>query len=289
MKQRFLYGLLGVVLLGCTSSAYSLVMMLPLPQRVAQANTVVVGKVLRFEDKNIKAERYVGDKQTAEYQIALVKISDPLVGAKGVTIIRVGAPVPPPPQPRVPGRPIISSPRYRGPKLTADVNYLLFLRPHHKQNFYIMPNFGDAVQIPKGTDPKAHAEVKKVKRYTDLLNDPIKHLKSKSDQARLETAYLLLFKYRMRTTPKTKEVPVNAETSKLILQALLAADWSIKPQRFGQPNALQAFNMLQLQPKDGWKRPRDYKQMPTLAVNWLKKNVDSYRIKKFVPVTKKAE
>src|SRR6516162_5949559 len=63
--------------------------------RVAQASMIVVGKVDSFEEKTVFAKAYAAAQNKAEYKVAVIKISDPIQGAKGLTTVRVGF-VPPP-------------------------------------------------------------------------------------------------------------------------------------------------------------------------------------------------
>src|SRR5262245_53319735 len=79
----------------------------PIPNRVATSDVVVVGKVVSFEEKKVKAERFPGDQdKNSEFRIAVIKVEDPILGAKGLTHIKVGTWVPPPPPPDTPDRPI---------------------------------------------------------------------------------------------------------------------------------------------------------------------------------------
>src|SRR5207302_1210112 len=55
----------------------------PLMARLPRADAIVVGKVVSFEEKPIKADG-------TEYRIAVVKIEDALLGAKGLTHVKVG-------------------------------------------------------------------------------------------------------------------------------------------------------------------------------------------------------
>src|SRR5205823_1156978 len=58
--------------------------------RLAVADVVVTGKVVSIEEKPVHAPAYPGNLVKAEYQIAVVKIDDPILRAKGLTHIRVG-------------------------------------------------------------------------------------------------------------------------------------------------------------------------------------------------------
>src|SRR5260370_4270676 len=91
MYRTLWLGLAGLSLLACSAPAFGKrIAPLPIPLRVAQADVVVVGKVTAIEDKTIKAERFPGDKQMADYKVAVVKVEEALLGAKGLTHVRVG-------------------------------------------------------------------------------------------------------------------------------------------------------------------------------------------------------
>src|SRR5437763_10625695 len=60
------------------------------PQRLAWADCVVVGKVVSIEEKTVKAPRFPGDKEQGEYQVAVIQVDEALRGAKGLTHVRVG-------------------------------------------------------------------------------------------------------------------------------------------------------------------------------------------------------
>src|SRR5581483_6143826 len=79
----------------------------PIPQRVAQSEVVAVGKVTAVEDKTVSAPQFPGAKDKVEYRIAVVKISDHLLGAKGETHVKVGFVVPKEAPPPKPGGPVI--------------------------------------------------------------------------------------------------------------------------------------------------------------------------------------
>src|SRR5437773_1686487 len=104
MNLKRLAGLSCLLALASTASARAL-MIAPPPgvQRVAMAETVIVGKVMKLEPKTVFATRFPGDKEKGEYVIAVVKVDEALVGANGLKEIRVGFIAPPPPGPN-PGK-----------------------------------------------------------------------------------------------------------------------------------------------------------------------------------------
>src|SRR5260370_25625652 len=101
----------------------------PMPQRVAVADVIVFGKVTGFADKTVKAARFLGDTEKAEYQVAIVEIKDGVQGAKDMKEIKVGF-VPPGAGGPV-GGPIRPGLR-RGPQFSpaVDQEVCLFLTKH---------------------------------------------------------------------------------------------------------------------------------------------------------------
>src|SRR5947207_2802786 len=92
MKRMLGAGLAGLLCLVLVQAAQALrIMNVPsAPQRLAQADVVVVGKVTAVEDKNVMAELSPGNKEKAEFRVVVVKIAEALVGAKGLTHVKVG-------------------------------------------------------------------------------------------------------------------------------------------------------------------------------------------------------
>src|SRR5580700_3322100 len=62
----------------------------PAPGQVATSDVSVIGKVESLQEKTVKAKHFQpGVNTEVEYQIAVVKIDEGLVGAKGLTHIQV--------------------------------------------------------------------------------------------------------------------------------------------------------------------------------------------------------
>jgi hypothetical protein len=259
----------------------------PIPQRVATADLVVLGKVTGFADKAVTAPRFPGDTEKAQYQIAIVKVTDGLVGARDVKEIRVGFIPPPPPAAAPPPggvRPFIR--RYPQVQLTIGQEACMFLTKHSGADFYTPPMYFSV--IDKKT-PDFEASIDEVKKCARLLADPKASLEAKKADDRLLTAALLLFRYR---TPRfggvQKTEPIDPTESKLILTALADADWG--PPAGGttyQMTPMALFHQLGATEKDGWKPPVDFEQFPRDARKWLKENAGKYRIERFVAEKKK--
>jgi hypothetical protein len=264
----------------------SLVLIAPAPisDRVARATTIVTGKVTTIEEKTVSAEPFPGVKDKVEYIIAVVKIDDAILGAKGLTHVKVGFQAP---QAGGPGRPIIR-PGGRGQaKLDKDQEVLLFLSPHHSGEFEIMPAYFDMVDKKTETYDK---DVEAAKKYVKLLAEPEKGLKSKDAEDRLETANMLVSKFRTppQSAKQPKEEPIDADLSKQILNVLADADWTPPKPVVGGPRGgipvtpINVFFRLGVTEKDGWKPPQDGTKFNESVEKWVKENKDKYRIKKFV-------
>jgi hypothetical protein len=275
------------------------VMIRPVPtvqQRVLSADVIVVGKVTAIDEKMTKAERFAGDKMMGDYRIATIKISDGIRGANGLTHIKVGVQPPVMVQPIGPGgpgggiRPIRPIRRPFGPQditLTKGQEVCLFLRPHHKENFYVATSAYAALDKKTATFDKDLAEVRKCVK---VLAEPMAALKAKSADDRFQAAALLLQHYRT-FKQGGKQEPISAEESKLILEAIADGNWNapriIRPGMVQPMTAQTCFYLLGLQPKDGWVQPQNFQQFPDAAKKWLKDNAGTYRIQRFV--TAKAE
>ena len=104
---------------------------IPLPERVATADAIVAGKVTSIEDKTVSAAPAPGANKV-EYQIAVVKVSDGILGTKGLTHIKIGTVKPPE------GRPIIRPGGLRPPQLSVDQEGAFFLHKHPTESFYVL-------------------------------------------------------------------------------------------------------------------------------------------------------
>jgi hypothetical protein len=284
-----LAALAGLALLAAVLPAGAKAMMIapaPIPQRVALADAVVVGKVTAIEDKTVSVSQVPGAKEKIEYHVAVIKVQDDLLGAKGLTHIKVGFIIPkevpaPPPGPgggiRLPIR------RYPTVKLEVDQEVCIFLKKHHEGEFYVAQNYFDVIDKKSPTFEK---EVELAKKCAKALADPKASLKSKDADERLTTAGMLVARYRGFRGPNAKTEAINADESKLILTALAEADWT-KPFSRDTISPLQVFGQLSVTEKDGW----NWKPAPGVPVAptayqdaakaWVKANAETYRIQRF--------
>lgn len=284
MLLGVLAGLSCLALLASATPAKALVAApAPIQDRVAQAQVIIVGKVTAIEQKPISARPAPGG-QPVEYQVAVVQVGEALVGAKGLTHVRVGF-IPPqavaPPDPTNPIR--IPIRRYPSVNLTKDQEVCLFLTPHASESFFVAPMYYDV--IDKKSNPNFDKEVALVRRCTKVLADPNAGLKSKDGEDRLLAASMLLGRYRTLRGPVKgvpKQEPIDAEQSKLILLALAEADWTARATAPMQATPQSLFYRLGLKPQDGWVQPKVAKEFPEAAKKWLRENADKYRIQRYV-------
>jgi len=287
MKQSLWTGVAGLSVLAVMAApVFARAMMIapaPIPQRVAQSDAVVIGKVTGFGDKLVNAKAIFGDAKV-DYQIAIVRVEDAFLGAKDAKEIKVGFVPPPPPPVPMPGPgPVLIIKRHPQFNLTLDQEACLFLVKHPTEDFYVGVQYYDFIN--KTGDANFDKSMDEVRRAAKLLADPAAGFKSKEADDRFLTAALLVTRYRMRRVGGAgKTEPIDAEQSKQILQALADADWAPK---VGGPVGFRltpqrVFFQLGLTPKDGWTQPKDFNQTADEAKKWLQDNADKYRIEHFV-------
>jgi hypothetical protein len=263
--------LVTVLLSAATAAAGPMAPAPHLSQRVAVADTIVTGKVVSIEEKTVQALPHVGAPEKAEYQVAVVKVDDPILKAKGLTHVRVGF---------LPNNPAFR--RTAPVTLAKDQEVCLFLQPHADANFLVATMYYDI--IDKKTNTNFEKEVAEVKRLGKLLSDPKAGLAAKDAADRYATATMLLTQYRAtRSGGPPKDEPIDTEMSKQILTALAEADWTNAVANPPRLHPVLLFQSLELTEKDGWKPPpRDYDKFLAAAKKWCKDNADTYRVKRRV-------
>ena len=248
----------------------------PGPVRAAKAEVIVVGRIIAIEEKDVSAPQFPKAPQNVNYRIAVVTVSEAIKGAKDMKTIRLGF-IPPPQAGN--GKPPFIRPgigRFNV-NFTVGQDGMFFLTKHHQEKFYIAPMYFDFVN---GDNPNFKNEVRQAKLAVKIGNNPQAALKSKDNEERFFAAAMLIDKYRPFVGPQAKTEAIPAEESKLILTALLNADWKQGP-GFGQFHPFQLFNRLG--PKEGWNQPQGkIEDIYDAAKEWLRKNADSYRIQRII-------
>ncbi|HEY1186060.1 MAG TPA: hypothetical protein VGE74_00325 [Gemmata sp.] len=263
----------------------------PLPdasRKFVQSEVVVTGKVTALEKDTVRATApHTGAKDNVAYRVAVVKIDAALVGASGVTHIKVGFVPPDPKAPPVRGSGGVIRPPAPVPELKDGQTVLLYLCKHPAADFYVMP--WQFMPADLGTVAGTQ-ELDTAKTFAAALADPLKGLQSDARGVRAETAARLVAKYRAYPAlgAKVEPVPIGADESRLILRGIAEGDWS--PTRSGAaPAAVQALYALGLTAKDGWKVPivkpgEDvFGKTQEAFARWLEGPGREYRVKRFAP------
>jgi hypothetical protein len=269
----------SVALIVSPSQALKRLMPAPasIPQRVALAETIVLGKVTRIEGQSIMMSESPGSEKR-EFFVAFVHVQESLVGADGLTDLKVAFPAQP-----------INRLEFDGGsndyllQLETDQEVCLFLKPHHAGEFMVGATYYPALNKK---DSSFEANWKLTQKCVKLMANPEQGLVAQDGENRFLTAAMLILRYR--TPPifskgQPKQEAIHAKQSRLILQALAEADWQKPMAELGyeiRPDTL--FGRLNLTAKDGWNQSVS----PEAAKKWLKEHAEKYRIRKYVPLDK---
>lgn len=237
----------------------------PMALRVAASDGVFVGTVTSIGDKLVAAELAPGDDRMM--QIAEVTVSESLLGS-GSNKVKVG----------------FFAPAGRRPGLTLtpkDVALFTLVKHPTKKEVYVAEMYYSVLR--KADDEDFKKQIELAKSAVKMIANPLEGLKSKEVDVRFNTAALLITRYRTQR-PGAKEQSVPLAESKLILEALAAADWS---GRSSSPHLspLALFGQLGLTEKDGWTPPGDFNQFGPLASKWLKTNAATFKLKRWSTVS----
>jgi hypothetical protein len=281
MQSRILVALVALtaVSAGASSARGDAIAPPSVPSKLGSADVILAGQVVALEDQDVTATTNPAAKVKVSYRIAVVQVTEMLKGDAKQKLVRVGFVVT---QPLPPGAGPVG---YNIP-LTVGKNGLFFLKKHHEGSFHVLPMFGTFVSSE--FKPQYDQELALTRKTLKVVQNPVASLQAKDSAERLEAAIVLIDVYRTPpfNSPAQQEM-INAEESKLILKALLDANWNLDP---GKTNLAQTPNLsfikLGLGSKDGWQQPTGVgvfaPQYAAAARAWLEKNWQTYRIQKIV-------
>jgi len=273
--------------------------------RLLSADAIFVGRVVAIEPMDVDASPAPG-QANAKYRIAVVQVSEIIHGLKKDTkMVRVGFIAQPNNNPPIngggvggvqilpaiqPGGPAIQPFPGRRPfpgnfqmNLQVGQDGMFALAKHHKENFFLAPI--NTNYIPREGNPNFDNEVKTAKQLSKAMADPIAALKAEDKQDRYIAAAILITKYRSNTTgAPMKSVPIDAQESKLILQAMQGGNWAVGRFNANIPNPFELFNQLGVTQKDGYSpvNIRTQQDIATAMQKWLDENNGNYVIQKLV-------
>ncbi len=279
-------------------------------QAVTQSSTIVIGKVTSIEKDPVEVDEYKGvpkDQPKAQFKIAKVKISEALMGAKGLTEIKIGFSVNAVPggggidggeapaiDLPIKGRPI--RPRITPVALTEGQEGTFMVTRHWTGDFYILAGGFNAAPLDKKAADydKKLAEVKKI---ITVMKDPVALLKSKEKDERYTALSVLTMKYRNWTkgTEFTEEA-IPAEEAKLILDTIIELPWTVKPGDANPDYEKTLSNHFAIwlgteqarlkfvypQPKPGDNADTQNKMYEDAVIKFIKENREKFTLKRYV-------
>jgi hypothetical protein len=247
----------------------------PAWQQLAAADCVVVGRLVAIEEKVETTHEYDAKQKTTWY-VGLVKISDPLWSAQGLTHVRIGFLA------MGNGERSLSC-------LKSGKDNCFILHRHPTEPFFITNGWVDGAVCDDRDGDDFRKWVAVLKRYGKLLEDPQAGLRAKDADDRLTTAALLLARYQQarHTGQKTQAEPIPAEESKLILETILKGDWNQQDGNWEKVTPFRLVCSLYLTEKDNFP-PAAFKHQKGIiskeaSQKWLEENMDVYRIQRYVP------
>jgi hypothetical protein len=263
--------------------------------RLTVSDAVIVGRVVGLEPADVEATPAPGQAKT-NYRIAVVQLTETLHGVqKDSKMIRVGFVAQPAnfdPQGGPggiqiqiqPGGRIMRQPfqPFGGVQVQVGQEGLFQLVKHHKEGFYLLPNYNSFVS---SENPNFQGEIQNAKHLCKVLQNTSGSLKANDAQERFLAAAVLITKYRTHPGVAAKLVPIDAEESKLILKALASGNWTQARTSASVPTAIELFNQLGITVNDGYKQPvpvRNVNEIGEAMQKWVSANESKYVIKKYV-------
>src|SRR5947209_10774719 len=129
MRSTWWIGAIVAGLLVCGPARAKIAGPEPLPQRVAKASVIVVGKVTGFSDRAVSAHTWWDPSGAkAEHQVALVDVKTVLLGDAKLKQVKIG---------------FIPNERRRGLQPSAGEEGMYFLSPNPDGGFFALPGFFD--------------------------------------------------------------------------------------------------------------------------------------------------
>jgi hypothetical protein len=291
--------LIGLLAAAVPAEATFIKTRMAITEMVGGADVIVIGKVARIHQKLVQALPTAGAHHKESYQVINVAVQEALLGAKGLTSLKVGAQCFVAKFGRGPQKPVPSI------NFAVGEEACFFLRRHPGTDFYDV-GFDGVLRQKEALGPNANyaEDLEQTRRCVKLLADPEKGLTSDKEGDKLLTVAFLIRKYRgpaptfldqkNPARKSQKQQPISAEQSKKILHVLVEADWSLAKEPMpGILHPASLFKRLGLTARDGWTlkqkqvSPFDgrggfaaHQELTRAAKKWLKTHADTYRIKR---------
>jgi hypothetical protein len=248
----------------------------PLPDRIAQADLVVRGKVTAVEDKSVPVAPLPGSADKVAYRVLGLKVDEVLIGDKDTKKIRVGHGVK------------INPPQVPPPQALAieeGWEGLFFLKKHHQGKFYVNFSFFNGMIPASESDFNKSLETSRT--LAKIILDPVAALKAENADNRYLAVAMLIGKFRPRVVKgqHQKEEPIDAGVSKLLLKALAEADWKYDRNWLDvyPAHPYDLFKQLGVTKVDGYEPPATGDRDTLAATHkWLLDHQNKYTVKRLV-------
>lgn len=189
------------------------------------ANVIVVGKVVKLETDMEEHPQFPGQAKVP-YRVAEVKIEQTMLGAKGLTKVRIGFPANAGAgyyygEEQLGGLDIRSSYLPANQMaLEADQEGCFVLERHPSGDFYIAVGFTRAGWLNK-KDANYAEELKKIEATAKVIKDPETALKAEKPEQVNEALNILGERFRNPNRPgMNREVALDKETSKVLMHGM---------------------------------------------------------------------
>jgi hypothetical protein len=259
---------------------------------------VIVGKVVDVDRDEVEVAPFRGaqKERMLKYKVATLQIEDRVLGAGGITRIRIGFPAD--------GRPtfaftgtvatVTDGVRPTGTvTLAAGTEGCFALAKHPTADFYVIVGPPTYKKQSNYTN-----EVNKLKKYGRAISDPVAALKAKDLDERFEAAQIILQRYLVPQGSNKRE-PVPDEETKLLVALLKELPWvpadGKRTRADGKLVPHRAALWYSINPAEfGFKRPDPPKRNPgdpppnmdklmeEATTKFLTENGDKIKLKRFV-------
>jgi hypothetical protein len=218
-----------------------------------------------------------------------------LIGAKGLTLVRVGfsadapAASPPADAPPVAARVARLRPRVVAVALIAGLEGCFMLDRLPGADFYVLSGNGPPLDKK---DENYAKQLEPVQKAARAIEDPVTALKAKDLDDRFLAAHALLRRYQSGSPSDVLGTPLPSEENQLILDLLLELPWApvadAVPKVSGEPPPSRSALWPHIQPdRLGFRAPQAApgsdanKRMDEATVAFLKANKDRIKLKKY--------
>ncbi len=135
------------------------------------AKSILIGKVVRFENRMVHLKTHPKAKQATPFVIAVVKIDEDIKGFGGLTHVRVA--------------------QLQGQYIPQGKQVCLLLQPHHRAPVHVLSQFSRRSMIVNQLKGKFAREVMPFRKLANLSQDPVRGLHAKDLETRLTSLALV--------------------------------------------------------------------------------------------------